>query len=78
MLRKLDRDYDATDRAGAMAKLLEAQQKQEILTGLLYIDESRPAMAEHKKLPETPLHSIPYAKLNPGADALRRLQDEFR
>ncbi len=78
LLRKLDADYDPTDRTAAMAKLMESQQTQEILTGLLYIDESRPAMAEHKKLPDTPLHSIPYEKLNPGAEALRRIQEEFR
>lgn len=78
LLRKLDADYDPTDRAGAMAHLVESQQTQEILTGLLYIDESRPALSEHKKLPETPLHSIPYEKLNPGAEALRRIQEEFR
>lgn len=78
MLRKLDADYDPTNRAGAMARLLESQDTNEILTGLLYIDKSRPDMTEHKKLSETPLHSIPYARLNPGPEALRRIQDEFR
>ncbi|MCA8901723.1 MAG: 2-oxoacid:ferredoxin oxidoreductase subunit beta [Hyphomonas sp.] len=77
-LRKLDADYDPTDRAGAMDHLLRSQATSEILTGLLYIDESRPDMVEHKKLTDTPLHSIPYAKLNPGAEALRKVQEEFR
>jgi len=77
-LRKLDKDYDPTDRGAAFMKVLESQKSDEILTGLLYIDESHPDMATRKKMEERPLNSIPYAELNPGAARLKDLQAEFR
>jgi len=41
-LRKLAADYDPTDRIGAMTHLQQAPgRREEIVTGLLYIDENR-------------------------------------
>lgn len=77
-LRKLDKDYDPTDRIKAMGKVMESQTTDEILTGLLYIDETRADMADQKNLGETPLSRIPYSKLNPGPAALKKLQQEYR
>ena len=39
-LKKLDRDYDPRDRAQAMRLLDEAHEKQEFITGLIYINRS--------------------------------------
>lgn len=77
-LRKLDSGYDPTDRASAFSKVMEGQDTDEILTGLIYIDEKTPDMATRKNLPKRPLNSFPYSDLNPGADKLHALQDEFR
>src|SRR5215210_2400950 len=41
-LRKLERDYDPTDKIQAMRLLIEAEEKREFITGLIYINESRP------------------------------------
>lgn len=77
-LKKLDSGYDPTDRASAFNKVIESQETDEILTGLIYIDETTPDMATRNKLPARPLNTFPYAELNPGAAALKELQDEFR
>ncbi|MDP9352964.1 MAG: 2-oxoacid:ferredoxin oxidoreductase subunit beta [Chloroflexota bacterium] len=76
-LCKLDTDYDVTDRAGALAMLLEAQEKQEFVTGLLYIDESRSTLPELQHLPDTPLVHLPESALRPPREALARIMAEL-
>ena len=41
-LKKLDSDYDPTDKYAAMKLLDEAKREQEFITGLIYINEQRP------------------------------------
>ncbi len=77
-LRKLDPDYDPTNRAAAFSKVISSQDSDEILTGLLYLDETRDDMQSQNNLAERPLNQIPYAELNPGSDKLRQLQAGFR
>ena len=77
-LRKIYPDYDPTDRAAAFAKVMESNASDEILTGLLYIDESMPDMHVHNRMESRPLNQIPYSELNPGAAKLKELQAGFR
>jgi 2-oxoglutarate ferredoxin oxidoreductase subunit beta len=72
-LKKLDNDYDPTDRYAAMRLLEEAHQKQEFITGLIYVNEGRPSLPEVERLPETPLVRLPDEKLRPSRDALDKL-----
>ena len=77
-LRKLETDYDPTNRASAFSRVLESQQADEILTGLLYIDESVPDLHATQNMEDRPLNEIPYKELNPGAARLKDVQAEFR
>jgi 2-oxoglutarate ferredoxin oxidoreductase subunit beta len=72
-LRKLDNGYDPTDRFAAMRLLEEAHQKQEFITGLIYVNESRPSLPELERLPETPLAQLPPEKTRPPREALERV-----
>src|SRR5690348_2746345 len=45
-LRKLSRDYDATDKIGALTMLNTAHQKGEVLTGVFYVDTKSPNLIE--------------------------------
>jgi 2-oxoglutarate ferredoxin oxidoreductase subunit beta len=72
-LKKLDNDYDPTDRYAAMRLLEDAHQKQEFITGLIYVNESRPSLPELEHLPETPLVHLPEKKLRPSPDQLDNL-----
>jgi 2-oxoglutarate/2-oxoacid ferredoxin oxidoreductase subunit beta len=72
-LRKLDNGYDATDRFAAMRLLEEAHQKQEFITGLIYVNEARPSLPELERLPETPLALLPEDKLRPSREALAQV-----
>jgi 2-oxoglutarate/2-oxoacid ferredoxin oxidoreductase subunit beta len=70
--------YDPTDRAGVAAFLDEHQQSGEILTGLLYLDESAADMHELSNSSDVPMVHLPFETLCPGASVLEELQAEFR
>ncbi len=71
-------DYDPTDRARVTAFLDDHQQSGEILTGLLYLDESAADMHELSNSSEVPMVHLPFETLCPGSAALEELQEEFR
>jgi 2-oxoglutarate ferredoxin oxidoreductase subunit beta len=77
-LRKLDKDYDPTDRFNAVSNLMQNNANGEITTGILYLDESQPDMHEVNNTTATPLIDLPYSKLNPGNDTLRKIQSRYR
>ncbi len=77
-LKKLDNNYDPTDRYAAMRLLEEAHQKQEFITGLIYINEERPALHEVERLPETPLAWLPEEKMRPSREALEELMASLK
>jgi 2-oxoglutarate ferredoxin oxidoreductase subunit beta len=72
-LRKLDEDYDPTDKYSAMRQLMEASDKQEFITGLIYINEARQTLPEVYDLPETPLAHLPEEALRPPREALQKI-----
>lgn len=72
-LAKLDREYDPTDRAKAIALLQQAHIKQELITGLIYIDESRQTLPELHNLPRTPLANLTAEQLRPSKEALAKV-----
>ncbi len=72
-LRKLETDYDPTDRMGAMHRLQWAQENQEFITGLVYYDPSRPNLGETLHLPDTPLSALTDEQIRPTAAVLDNL-----
>jgi 2-oxoglutarate/2-oxoacid ferredoxin oxidoreductase subunit beta len=76
-LHKLEEEYDPTDRLGALQRLETARQKNEFITGLIYIDNSRPSLAEVSKLVEQPLASLTDKQLRPSPEALAGILDSF-
>ncbi len=78
VLRKADENYDPTNRATALAMLQESQAAGEIMTGVLYIDESKPEMHEVNQQTGDPLQNLDYKRLCPGNKRLAELQDRFR
>lgn len=76
--RSVPAGYDPTNRQKVMTYLQEHQSKGEILTGLLFVDESVSDLHEMNHTPDEPLATLSFDKLCPGSDALNKLQDEFR
>ena len=76
-LRKVDEDYDPTDRAGVFAFMKERQDKGEVATGLLYLKEDGADLHMREKTIGTPLRDLPFRALCPGGPALDTLMDEY-
>ena len=53
-----------------MRLLEEAQQQQEFITGLIYVNEERPTLPELLHLSDTPLSALPETSLRPSRAAL--------
>lgn len=77
-LRKLEEDYDSSDRIAALARLQKAQDDGELVTGILHYDDSRPSLAEVANLSRTPLAGQSEARLRPPESALARVMDRYR
>jgi 2-oxoglutarate ferredoxin oxidoreductase subunit beta len=78
VLRKLDRDYDPTDRAQALAYVQERAARNEHVTGLIYLGEGRKDFHARHNTPDAPLNSLPFERLCPGAEALDRILSRYR
>ena len=72
--RSVPPDYDPTERVSVMRYLQERREADEVVTGILYVDEDAPNLHELGNTTETPLVKVPYEELCPGAEALARLQ----
>ncbi len=78
VLRKVDGEYDPTDRGAALARIRERLRDNEYLTGLLHVSTGQPEFHELNSTPDEPLNQIPYARLNPGPAALAKLLSRYR
>jgi 2-oxoglutarate ferredoxin oxidoreductase subunit beta len=76
-LRKLDSEHDPRDRFRAMHLMQEAHMNQEFITGLIYLNEDRPALDELEHLPETPLALLPEARVRPSRAQLAKVMSEL-
>jgi 2-oxoglutarate ferredoxin oxidoreductase subunit beta len=75
ILKKLERDYDPYDRAAAMRILEEANAKQWLLTGLIYINPNQPSLMDVYNLTETPLNRLPESRLRPSRESLHKVNE---
>jgi 2-oxoglutarate ferredoxin oxidoreductase subunit beta len=78
VLRKIDEQYDPTDRAAALQEIQTRLAAGEYLTGLLYLGDDQPELHALSATPEQPLNQIPYERLNPGPQALAKTLARFR
>jgi len=77
-LRKLREDYDATSKMAALGLLHEGQEKQEFLTGLLYVEPAKKDFLSLLQLPEQPLAVIADEKVRPPREALDQIMEELK
>ena len=75
VLKKLDRAHDPTDRMAAIRLLEEAKLNQQFITGLIYVNESRPDLRAHENLHNTPLAHLPESKTRPAKETLLKLME---
>jgi 2-oxoglutarate ferredoxin oxidoreductase subunit beta len=76
--RKTQEGYDPTNREAAYAHVRACQQRNEVATGLLFIDESGADMHAVWKTVATPLVDLKHEQLCPGNAALQALMETYR
>jgi 2-oxoglutarate ferredoxin oxidoreductase subunit beta len=77
-IRKLDRDYDPTNRRAALEALEEAESKHEVLTGVLYVNTGKPTFVDQLNLEDAPLATLPQSKTRPPQTVLETVMEELR
>lgn len=77
-LRKLGLDYDPTHRAAALRLLAESHGREEVLTGVLYLDPQKPDFIASLNVVDEPLATLPMERVRPPQSALDQVMDSLR
>lgn len=77
-LRKLEEDYDPTNKVGAVTRMNEAKRDGEILTGVLYVNPEAPTFLDMLNLTDDPLATLPQSVVRPGREVLEQVMEELR
>jgi len=77
-LHKLAQDWDPMDRISAMNAVQKAKAKNEILTGLLYIQPESQDLHHLIQTSDRPLNSLKKEDLCPGAEVLKSINADLR
>jgi 2-oxoglutarate ferredoxin oxidoreductase subunit beta len=73
VLKKLDEQYDPTDKHLAYRTLEDARKQQKLLTGVFYIEPETPNFLDILQMTETPLARLSEAQTRPSRAALEKL-----
>jgi 2-oxoglutarate/2-oxoacid ferredoxin oxidoreductase subunit beta len=77
-LKKLAQDYDATDRLLAINTIQHANAEKKFLTGLLYVNESKPSFPELLHLVDRPLATLTEAETRPPKEVLDQIMASLK
>ena len=77
-LRKLELDYDATDKVNALKVLAEAHDKGEILTGVFYVNTKAPTFMDLLNVGDQPLGQLPESLVRPPKKVLDEVMAELQ
>ena len=78
VLRKVERNYDATDPGVAMAMLRSARAQNELMTGLLYVNTGATDLCTREELVAEPLRDLAEAELRIGRREWDEIMDAAR
>lgn len=77
-LHKLAEEWDPLDRQSAMNAVLNAKQKNEILTGLLYMNPNASDLHHLLQTSDRPLNTLKKEDLCPGSQVLKDINADLR
>jgi len=72
-LRKTDKGYDPTSKSEALNTLRRCHESNEFLTGLIYIDETKPDFLTLLNTVDDPLATLPQERVQPSAGDLHEI-----
>jgi 2-oxoglutarate ferredoxin oxidoreductase subunit beta len=77
-LRKLDENYDPTNKLLAVKTLTEAHHEGETLTGVFYIEPNKPTFMDLLQVTDEPLATLPAEAVRPPKAVLDEVMESFR
>jgi 2-oxoglutarate ferredoxin oxidoreductase subunit beta len=77
-IKKLGRDYDPTNKFDALKAIDESNKNGEVLTGVYYVDTSKPNFLDMLSIDAAPLATLPESKIRPPKEALDEAMEELR
>jgi len=77
ILKKLEQEYDPTDKLQALKSLEEAEQNRWLITGLIYVNPDQPSLYDYSNLVDEPLNRLPPEKLRPDEESLAVINDSM-
>jgi 2-oxoglutarate ferredoxin oxidoreductase subunit beta len=77
-LRKLEEEYNPTNKIAAIKRMMEAHEKGEVLTGLFYVNTKAPNFIEMLNITEEPLATLPESVVRPGREVLEQVMEELK
>ncbi|HQK05245.1 MAG TPA: thiamine pyrophosphate-dependent enzyme, partial [Anaerolineaceae bacterium] len=77
LLKKLENEYDPTDKWQALRTLEDAANNNWLLTGLIYVNPTAPTLFDKYNLPDTPLNRLPADKLRPSPQSLEQINQSM-
>src|SRR6266853_1297980 len=78
LLKKLEEDYDPTDKINALKRLHETARRGEFATGLIYIEPDRDDFLTQLNVVDEPLATLPLDRVRPGREALEEIMEGLR
>jgi 2-oxoglutarate ferredoxin oxidoreductase subunit beta len=73
VLKKLEKDYDPTDRSKAFQLLEQSERENLLITGLIFIDTTRPTLTDGFALVDTPLNRLTESDLRPARESIDKI-----
>jgi len=77
LLKKLEHDYDPTDKWQALKMLEEAEKNRWLLTGLIYVDPDQPTIYDYLDLTDEPLNRMSADRLRPSPETLQQINQSM-
>src|SRR5690349_10861272 len=77
-LRKIEENYDPTNKAEALKRMTEAHNKGDVLTGVFYINTKAPNFMEMLNTVDEPLATLPQSVTRPSRQVLEECMEELR
>ncbi len=76
-LRKLEEEYDPTDKIQAVSRLMHATANGEVLTGVFYLNTKAPSFIDMLNVTDQPLATLPESVVRPSREVLAQCMEEL-
>ena len=77
LLRRIEADYDPSDKVNAITTLERANEQGHLLTGVFYVKNGKPTLLDNLNLVDEPLATLPLGSLRPPVEALNEAMDDL-